>query len=67
MLAGLGHPLESLSVPGKNFDTQFALQLQNGFGNTGLRGIERLCRISQVQIAPDGFLHKPELMEIHNK
>jgi hypothetical protein len=53
-------------VPGKNFDAQFAFELQNGFGNTGLRGVERLSRFGQVQIAPYGFLHKPELMEIHN-
>ena len=66
VLAGLGDPLESLSVPGKNFDAQFAFELQNGFGNAGLRGVERLCRLGQVQIASYGFLHKAELMEVHN-
>ena len=36
VLAGLGHPLESLSVPRKDLDTQFTFQLQYGFGHAGL-------------------------------
>jgi hypothetical protein len=67
VLAGLGHPLESLSVPGKDLYTKFTFQLQYGFRNAGLRGVQGFRGFGQVQIASDGFLHKPELMEIHNK
>jgi hypothetical protein len=65
MLAGLGDALEALAVAGENFHAQFFFQLDDGLGHAGLRGVQRLGRLGQVQVAPHGFLDKTELMQIH--
>ena len=67
MLAGLGHALEPLAVAGENLHAQFLLQLDDGFGNAGLGGVQGLCGFGQVQVAPHRLLHESELMEVHTE
>jgi len=65
MLAGLGDAFEAFAVPGKDFNAQFFFQLNDGFGHTGLRGVQRFGGFSQVQIAAGSFLNEAKLMQVH--
>jgi hypothetical protein len=67
VLAGFGHALQALAVAREDLDAQFFLQLDDGLGHAGLRGVQRLGRLGEVQVAPHGFLNKLELMQIHIK
>jgi hypothetical protein len=67
MLAGLGHALQALAMASEDLDAQFLFQLDDGLGDAGLRGMQRLRRLGEVQVAPHGFLNKLELMQIHIK
>ena len=65
MLAGLGDALEALAVAGEDVDAEFFFQLDDGLGDTGLRGVQRLGRFGQVQAPARGFLDKAELVQVH--
>jgi hypothetical protein len=65
VLARLGDALEALAVAREDFDAQFFFQFDDRFGDAGLRGVQRLGGLGQVQVAPHGFLHKTKLVEIH--
>jgi hypothetical protein len=65
MLARLGDAFEAFAVAGKDFNAQFFFQFNDGFGHTGLRGVQRFGGFSQVQIAAGGFLNEAKLMQIH--
>jgi hypothetical protein len=65
VLAGLGHPLQALAVAGEDLDAEFLFQLDDGLGDAGLRGVQRLGGLGEVEVAPGRFLDKPELVEVH--
>ena len=65
MLARFGDAFETLAVPCKNLDAQLFFKLNDGFGHTGLRGVEGFGRLGQVEVAPGSFLNKTKLMQIH--
>ena len=67
MLARLGDAFEALAVARKNLDAQFFFQLDDGFGDAGLGGVQGFGRFRQVEVASNGFLNKTELVQVHIK
>ncbi len=65
LLARLCDAFEPLAMPGENFDAKLLFQLNDGFGNAWLRGVQCLGSFRQVEVAPGSFLDKAELMKIH--
>ncbi|MNF06845.1 hypothetical protein D3C80_2068870 [compost metagenome] len=65
MLAGLGDALEALAVARKDVHAQLFLQLDDGLGHSGLRGVQGFCGLGEVEIAARGFLNEAELMQVH--
>ena len=60
-----GHAFEPLAVANKDVHPQLFFQLQNGLGNAGLRGVQRLGRFGQVEVAACRFVNKTELVQVH--
>ena len=54
--------LESLAVSSKDFNAKLRFKLQNGFGNTGLGGVQRLSSKGQVEVVLDRLVDEFELM-----
>jgi hypothetical protein len=52
-------------VAGEDVDAEFLLQLQNGFGDPGLRGVQGLGRFGQVEVAAHRLLNEFELVQVH--
>ncbi|MNT23206.1 hypothetical protein D3C72_1586180 [compost metagenome] len=67
VLAGFGDALQALAVAGEDLDAELFLEFDDRLGDAGLRGVERLGRLGEVQVAPHGFLNKLELVQIHIK
>ncbi|MNT14255.1 hypothetical protein D3C72_1492520 [compost metagenome] len=65
--AGLGDALQALAVASEDVDAQLFLQLDDGLGDTGLRGVQRLGGLGQVEVAARGLLHEAELMQVHKR
>ena len=65
MLARLSDAFEALAVAGKDFDAQLVFKLDDGFGHAGLRGVQGLGRLGEVQIAANRLLDKAKLVQIH--
>ena len=65
MLAGLGDALKPFAVTRKNFNAKLFFQLDDGFGNSGLRRVQGFGRFSQVELMACRFLNKSELMQVH--
>jgi hypothetical protein len=65
LLTGLGHPLDALAMARKNLDAQLVFQLDDGLGHAGLRGVQRLGGLGQVEVAAHRFLNEPELVQVH--
>jgi hypothetical protein len=65
MLPGFGDPFEAFAVSGKYLDAQLFFQLNDGLGNTRLRGVKSFGGFGEVEVAPCGFLDKSELVKIH--
>ncbi len=49
----------------EDVDAQLLLQLDDGLGDAGLRGVQCLRRLGQIEVAACGLLHKAELMQVH--
>jgi hypothetical protein len=41
-------------------------QLQDGFGNTGLGGVQGFGGFRQVELAPNSFLDESKLVQVHD-
>jgi len=67
MLAGLGHTFEAFAVARKNLYAQLFFQLDDGFGNARLRGVQGARGLGQVKVAAHGLLHKAKLVKVHIK
>jgi len=67
MLAGLRHAFEPFAMAGKNLNAKLFFQLNDGFGNTRLRGMQNARGFGQIEVAANGFLDKSELVKIHIK
>ncbi|VWX63261.1 conserved hypothetical protein [Burkholderiales bacterium 8X] len=67
VLAGFGDTLQALAVPREDLDPEFFLEFDDGLGDPRLRGVERLGRLGQVEVAANRFLDKLELVQIHNR
>jgi hypothetical protein len=65
VLAGLGHTFEAFAVAGEDFYAQFFFQLDDGFGNTGLRSVQGFGGFRQVEVAAYSFLDKAKLVQVH--
>ena len=65
VLSRLCNALEALSVASKDINAQFLFQLNDGFGYAGLRGVQGLGSLGQVEVSACSLLHKTELVEIH--
>ena len=65
LLAGFGDAFKAFAVAGEDVDAQLMFQLQNGFGHTGLRGVQSLGRFGQVEVASHRLLNKFELVQVH--
>jgi hypothetical protein len=58
LLPRLGDAAQPLAVAREDVDAQLALELQDRLRDAGLRSEERLGRLGQVEVLPDGFLTK---------
>ena len=65
MLARLGDAFEALAVARKNLDAQLIFELDDGLGDAGLRGVQGLGGLGQVQAAARGLLDESELVQVH--
>ena len=65
VLARLGHALEPLAVAREDLHAQLFFQFDDGLGDAGLRGVQRLGSLGQVEVSAHSFLHEPELVKIH--
>ena len=65
LLAGLGDAFEAFAVAGEDVDAQLMFQLQNGFGDAGLRGVQGFGRFGQIEVAAHRLLDKFELVQVH--
>ena len=65
-LSRLGDALEALAVAREDIDAQLFLKLDDGFGDSGLGGVQGLGRLGEVEIAAGGFLNEAELMQVHD-
>jgi len=65
LLPGLGDPLEPLAMAHEDVHAQLFFQLQDGFRDAGLRGVQRLGGLGQVEVAASRFVDKPELVQVH--
>ena len=63
----LGDAAQPLAVAGEDVDAELAFEFQDCFRHAGLRREERLGRFGQVEVAADGFLNEPELVEVHGR
>ena len=50
----------------EDVNAQLFLQLNDRFGNTGLRGKQRLGGLGQVEVLPNGLSDEAKLMKIHD-
>jgi hypothetical protein len=67
MLAGLGDALEALAVAREDVHAQLFLQLDDGLGDAGLRGVQRLGGLGEVEVAAGGLLNEAELVQVHKR
>ena len=67
VLAGLCDALEALAMAGKDVNAQFLFQLNDGFGHTRLRCVQRFGGFREVEVAARRFLHESELVEVHKR
>ena len=51
---------------GEDVDAQLFFQLNDGLRDAGLRGEQRLGRLGQVEVLPNGFAYKTKLVKIHS-
>jgi len=62
----LGDALEALAVAREDVHAQLIFQFQDGLGNARLRGVQRLGRFGQIELAPHRLLDEAELVKVHN-
>ncbi|CAM3398947.1 hypothetical protein BOPE631_04085 [Bordetella pertussis] len=62
---GLGQPLDALAVPLEDLDAELVLEFDDRLRDARLRGIEHPGGFGKVEVAPDGFAHKTELLQVH--
>ena len=65
MQAWLGDAFEALAVARKDVDAQLFFELDDGFGDPGLRGVQGFGGFRQVEVAPSRFLNKSKLVQVH--
>ena len=66
-LAGLGEPQQSLALAHENIDAEFHFQIAYVFRHAGLRGVERVGGLGQVEIPSNRFPDDAQLLEIHGQ
>ena len=66
LLTWLRDPFEAFAVSCEDLDAKLLFEFDDGFGHTGLRGVQGFGCFSQVQVAARGFLDKSELVQVHN-
>jgi hypothetical protein len=65
LLSGLRQPREALAYAHEQFDAQLLLQLADLAAHAGLRGVQRMCDLGQVEAAALGLADGAELLEVH--
>ena len=63
--ARLGQAANTLAVAREDVHAQLLLQLDDGLGDPGLRGIQGLGGLREVEVLPYRFTNETELMKIH--
>jgi hypothetical protein len=64
-LAGLGDGDDALAVAHENIDAQLLLQLFDLFADVGLRGVQRVGGIGNLQAAPHDLIDITQLLQVH--
>jgi len=67
VLTRLGHAFESFAVARKDFYAQLFFQLNDGFGNARLRGVQGAGGFCEVELAAHSLLDKAKLVKVHIK
>ena len=49
----------------KDVHAQLVFQFDDGLGDAGLGGVQRLGGFGQVQVAASGFLDEAKLVQVH--
>jgi hypothetical protein len=65
MLAKLGRAEDSAPVAQKQIASKLTLQFTNLFADTGLRGVENLCRARDVEAVVEDCAEVTKLLEMH--
>src|SRR5205085_7192700 len=65
LLARLGDAAQALAVAGEDVHAELAFELEDRFGDAGLRREQRLGGLGEVQVLPDGLLNEAELVQVH--
>ena len=65
LLARLGDAAQALAMAREDVDAELFLELEDGLADAGLRGVQRLGGLGQVQAAPHRLLDEAELVQVH--
>ncbi len=65
LLAGLGQPEQPLAAAHEQLDAELVLEVLDVLADAGLRGIEGVGNLGQVELAPYGFANDAKLLKVH--
>jgi hypothetical protein len=64
-VARFGDVAQALAVAREDVHAEFLLQFEDGLGDAGLRGVQGLGGLGQVQAPASGLGHEAELLQVH--
>ena len=67
LCAGRGQPGQAFAGAHEELDAELVLELADLTADAGLRRMQRLRHIREVEVAADGFSDGAELLEIHDQ
>ena len=64
--AWFGQPSQTLTCPDEQLDAQLVFQFANLATDPGLRRVQNLGHLGQVEALTNGFAHRAQLLKIHD-